>query len=37
MKIPNNDGHKDHHYRGVFLIWRDCLPPKIFAAKGFGN
>jgi len=37
MKIPNNDGHKDHRYQGLFLIWQDYLPPKIFTTKGFGN
>jgi hypothetical protein len=37
MKISDNDGHKDNDYRGLFLHWRDGLPPKIFTAKGFGN
>jgi hypothetical protein len=33
MKIPDNDDHKDHRYRGLFLTWRAGLPPKIFTAK----
>jgi hypothetical protein len=37
MEILDDDGHKDHRYRGLFLLWLDGLPPKIFTTKGFGN
>jgi hypothetical protein len=29
---PHNDGHKDHHYQGLFFALA-----RWFAAKGFGN